>query len=945
MPNAVAEWQAALALMDQAMKLDPADLEPWLAELDAREPAVAPLLRDLLQSQARVEAHGLLATLPKLDGNSSTGGHSGHTDGGAAGMSVGPFELIDMLGQGGMGSVWRARYADGRLKRDVAVKLPASTADAAALATLRERFARERDFLAQLVHPHIARLYDAGVSDAGQPFLAMELVAGQPIDTCCDTQRLTVVERIRLMLQVLDAVGHAHQHLVLHRDLKPGNVLVDDQQQVRLLDFGVATLLPAAPHAADPAQREGSGSLTERAGAAFTLGCAAPEQIEGKPSSTATDTYALGVMLYRLLTGLSPYQPARDTRGALEDAVLTETPALASTRSFSADALQARRTTSKALCKALRKDLDVILAKALKKAPDERYASAAALADDLRRHLARLPIAAQPDSLGYRVERFIARHRTAVGISTAAVLALAVTTGAAVWQARQSALNAERASFEAARANTAQKFFASLFANADPEKNKNITALDRQIIDRAVVTAEQDFAADPGTLALVLKQLADIYFRLGVYQQVLALRQKQFALLQTLPSATVDERVDAQLKLGEAYGYSAKADELAQAAPNLLAAYRLAQEGHAAPQLVVHALCLLADRALAEARFADSNDYAARAVAHAERFLPRPHEELSFAYEMRGLAAARLGDFDSALAALRQAIAMDASGLARNKSLQLNARAHLANTEYQAGHYSSAVREALAAIDFAQRELGQMDGTLTPLGLRAALASERAGALDDAAAYVQRFLTADLAASDAFRSGRAQFVQGLVALARGEMEPARTAFAAAEPGLSSHPIWGAALAIQQASWQLQTGDAEGAALRVEPLMDKLRSNGRSASDEYRRAAERAGVARMRLGQTEKARAMFETACEKPRAMLKPAHPDRVRCESYLLLASPTLNAGQRQQALAQQLATLTGGRDERFALALSLQNLLRAMAEQGSRGDSAVSAKNFPLLN
>ena len=231
-------WQRALALMDTAVTLRPEQRDAWLDEIAAAEPQVAPLLRKLLSAHQRVETNDIFATLPRPDRQSQ------HQSNGEIGAQIGPFELIELLGHGGMGSVWRARYADGRLKRDVAVKLPATSDNPAALSSLRERFARERDFLAQLEHPNIARLYDTGFSDSGQPYLAMEYVAGEPIDVYCDEHRLTIKARLTLYLQVLDAVEFAHRQLVLHRDLKPGNVLVDGNGQARLLDFGVAKLLP-----------------------------------------------------------------------------------------------------------------------------------------------------------------------------------------------------------------------------------------------------------------------------------------------------------------------------------------------------------------------------------------------------------------------------------------------------------------------------------------------------------------------------------------------------------------------------------------------------------------------------------------------------------------------------------------------------------------------------
>ena len=487
MPLPADHWQRALALMDTAVTLWPEQRDAWLNELAASEPQVAPLLRKLLSAHQRVETNDVLVTLPRLDRPTQ------HQSNGEIGAMIGPFELIELLGHGGMGSVWRARYADGRLKRDVAVKLPATSDNPVALASLRERFARERDFLAQLEHPNIARLYDTGISESGQPYFAMEYINGEPIDAYCDKHRLTIKARLTLYLQVLDAVEFAHRQLVMHRDLKPGNVLVDDHGQARLLDFGVAKLLPETSATVSSIASISAGTdLTEMAGAAITLAYAAPEQINNGRLSTATDVYALGVMLYRLLTGSAPYQPKCDTRGALEEEVLSVNPANASNRFATTEALAARQTTEVALRRTLEGDIDTILIKALKKNADERYPTVAALAEDLRRHLAQLPISARPDSAWYCCTRFVARHRIAVIASCLGFTALLATTGIALWQAQVTTASAARANKEAARVATAQRVLLGIFSNADPTQSRGDSITAREILERGLASAERE---------------------------------------------------------------------------------------------------------------------------------------------------------------------------------------------------------------------------------------------------------------------------------------------------------------------------------------------------------------------------------------------------------------------------------------------------------------------
>src|SRR6266699_1145355 len=327
------------------------------------------------------------------------------------GEIVGPYRVIRLLGEGGMAEVWLAERADGAFKRDVALKLPV-------LLRLREdlasRFARERDILAALEHPNIARLYDAGVSSNGLPYLAMEYVAGEPLTDWCDAHQLAIRERVRLFLQVLDAVQYAHGQRVIHRDIKPSNILVTDSGQVRLLDFGVAKLL---------AREEEQSDLTQRYGRVLTPDYASPELVRGEQLGAAGDVYALGVVLYELLSGNRPYHlQAGASVAQLEHAIAAVEVERPSTR-VAAGAGGKRGTTERKLARRLRGDLDAIVLKALAKAPASRYDSAAAFADDLQRSLSVEPVEARPDRVCDRTagrgawlrSHPLARRRTARG--------------------------------------------------------------------------------------------------------------------------------------------------------------------------------------------------------------------------------------------------------------------------------------------------------------------------------------------------------------------------------------------------------------------------------------------------------------------------------------------------------------------------------------------------
>ncbi len=350
-------------------------------------------------------------------------------DAGMAGQVIGAYTVERELGQGGMGSVWLARRSDGRFEGHVAIKfLNAGLVSR----TDRERFAREGNFLARLAHPNIARLLDAGVAAAGaQPYLVLEYIDGLPIKHYCEQHALGLAARVRLFLDVLAAVAHAHNRLILHRDLKPSNILVTAAGEVKLLDFGIAKLLD------DTAVPTLATELTQLAGQAFTLQYAAPEQLQGGDVTTATDVYALGVLLYVLLGGVHP--TAGGTTAALDQmrAVIETEPKRLSDavlRGASAGSAAAKLKLSRAL----RGDLDNIVVKALKKSPAERYANAALLADDLRRYLDDEPVTARPDALSYRLAKFARRHRLGVVASSVVVAALGIGVSVALWEANEA---------------------------------------------------------------------------------------------------------------------------------------------------------------------------------------------------------------------------------------------------------------------------------------------------------------------------------------------------------------------------------------------------------------------------------------------------------------------------------------------------------------------------
>jgi serine/threonine protein kinase/cytochrome c-type biogenesis protein CcmH/NrfG len=404
-------------LLDEALPLDTAGRRRWLENLSPEYQDLVPALRKaLLPGESQAAATPALKTLPKL--GSAAKASVMAASGLQPGAHVGPYELIRLLGAGGMAEVWLARRADGAFKREVALKLPNLSGPRA---NLERRFARERDILASLEHPHIARFYDAGIDPNGLPYFAMEYVQGQQLTDWCDAHQLKISARLTLLEQVLEAVQYAHEKHVIHRDLKPANILVAESGQVRLLDFGVAKLLEA--------EEEDQTRLTGVYGRALTLDYASPELLRGDPIDQRSDVYSLGVVFYELLTGVRPYRlKSAASIGLLEQAIATVEVKKPSTQ-IEQEAVAARATTRESLARQLRGDLDAIALKALAKDPAERYPSADTLAEDLQRYLQGKPIKAQPARISYQLRKFVERNKAMVGASAMVVAAILATVG------------------------------------------------------------------------------------------------------------------------------------------------------------------------------------------------------------------------------------------------------------------------------------------------------------------------------------------------------------------------------------------------------------------------------------------------------------------------------------------------------------------------------------
>ncbi|MGH7444389.1 MAG: protein kinase domain-containing protein [Longimicrobiales bacterium] len=494
-------WSTLEPLLDEALDLDPPARAGMLDRLRTESPLLAEHLEALLAGESAGD--------DELFADSPLGEALASLDPGAAGRQVGPYTLDRCIGRGGMGTVWLAHRSDGRYEGQVAIKLLNLALVGRAGA---ERFGQEGRLLARVTHPNIARLLDAGVTAAGQPYLVLEHVIGQPIDQFADEQGCTADERIRLCLDVLAAVAAAHAALIVHRDIKPSNILVSADGTVKLLDFGIAKLLHVGEQSAHV------GMLTDHAGRALTPDYAAPEVILGEPVSTATDVYSIGVLLYVLLSGRHPTghgcrTPAEHIRATLETEPLPVSIAVA--RGTDARGPAEQRATMRAasphqLARRYHGDLDNILAKALAKQPAERYASVTAFADDLLRFAHHQPVSAHGGSWAYRTRKFTRRHRT--GIVAASLVALSLIGGSGF--SYNQMLVAQRERDRAARAlkrSAATTAFESLLFRLLEPGGQPLTY--RQLLDRGREALERQYRGDPISRMQLGIQFAVNYLR------------------------------------------------------------------------------------------------------------------------------------------------------------------------------------------------------------------------------------------------------------------------------------------------------------------------------------------------------------------------------------------------------------------------------------------------
>jgi serine/threonine protein kinase len=702
-------------LYDRWQSGDAAARDAVQREIDAAEPEIKPAFAHMFAHAATDASAALLppispemreaAVLAVGDSDSgaaglrrstqpSTGGDALHAAQAALfeairarapGQLVGPYRLIKELGRGGMGVVWLAERADGQHSRQVALKMPLVENLNWLLAA---RFARERNILASLEHPGIARLYDAGVDQTTQPYIAIEYVDGLPITEYVRAHKLRADAVVVLFARVIEAVAHAHAQLVIHRDIKPSNILVDSKGEPHLLDFGIAKLL----HDEDSPNADVT-QLTKLSGRALTLDYASPEQVNSAPLGVASDVYALGVVLFELLTGSRPYHPNGPSRRDLELAILEQEPSKPSDH-----LLGTGDGASEKSARRMRGDLDTIVLKALRKDPKHRYGTAQAFADDLKRYLRYQPIKARPDGAVYRISKFMRRQRLPLVVALIGAVAV-VGLSARAWQQQRVA------QASVARADSIDGLMKSIFKGMSPSVAASRNFSTKELLDRAQNFVNEDRQLDVATRRAASVRIAGLYIEIGAFSEALAIFE-----LERGYAASQGEGLAEAEALWSIANVSSKAGRFDAAKVAIAQLHDRVQKLSPASNEMTGKL------ELAEGNFALSDRRPSKAWAHfraAETlFSGSSKAQLgwrAWALQGQGAAATDLSKTADARALLLRAHSLYGQAGAAHRVDQLQTEYLIAELDISTGHYAAALARLGAVLPDLEARVGSTD--------------------------------------------------------------------------------------------------------------------------------------------------------------------------------------------------------------------------------------------
>jgi eukaryotic-like serine/threonine-protein kinase len=644
------EWQTLSPLVDVALDIAVTERRKWVESLPDLSRELREKLFQLVAQHGAPETQNFLETLPSLD--TLVPPRDSNTDGDwRADDVIGSYTLIYAIGHGGMGDVWLAKRSDGAYQRNVALKLPSSDA---APARIRERMLRERDVLASLEHANIARFYDAGVTASGQPFIAMEYVEGDTLSDHAKSKKLSVRDRCKLFLQVLSAVQFAHQRLVVHRDLKPSNIQVRNDGQVALLDFGVAKVLDETSHLGTESQ------LTRDTGRALTLAYAAPEQVLSEPISTTTDIFSAGVLFYELLSGVRPFAAHEKNMAAM---------------------IKAYDAPVKPMSKSLGSDLNAIVAHALRREPNNRYESAAAFADDIKRYLDDQPVVAVQGARWYSFVKFVRRQRVALVVGSTGVTAAAIFALGA-WNQHDRARSIE------AKARSADVLLSSLLNAVSPENAATYTFTAKEILDRSLKELDADAAL--GGEPQYIKRLAELYEQIGEFESAKVLYERELTRRES------DGNLQAQTYL------LTRLAHMATLGSQLTTAHQYLDRAEAVRarddnRLVNDAIVLDMERGRAfrkEGRYLEATMRLQSADKTLASLKPMPLKILAELRESMGHLASASGDLTRARSMYEEAATIDETPEGRGDIARLTNVVQIISVDTSTGFYDRAVQAA-----------------------------------------------------------------------------------------------------------------------------------------------------------------------------------------------------------------------------------------------------------
>jgi serine/threonine-protein kinase len=679
-------WAAAQELFEAALQV-PDDERAAYVDRAAADADLATLVRGMLAADAVEQSEPGLAGVVSRAVEEVTGSRSPLVE------RLGPYRIVSMLGEGGMGAVYLAERDDDEFLQQVAIKVVRGLLDPERV----RQFRNERQILAWLEHPNIARLLDGGTTDDGMPYLVMEYVDGAPIDRHADARRLTVAERLQLFLVVCDAVSHAHRSLIVHRDIKPSNILVTTAGVPKLLDFGIARL--ALEGAA--AER----THTRAAGRMLTPDYASPEVVRGDHVTTAADVYALGVLLYELLTGRRPLRFSTMSSVEIERVVCHVDPPRASVAAasesdppgVSATSRAAnRQSTTDRLRAELHGDLDAVLATAMAKDPARRYPSVDAFAGDVRHYLAGRPVSARPPTWVYTARRFVARHRWPVAAATAFVLAMST---AAIILSLQAARLAEERDHTARERDTAQQvvaFLTGLFEVSDPDTAAGATVSARELLDRGAERIDAELSGQPVVQARLLGTIGGVYGSLGVYDRSATLLERALDLRRTTLGVDHPDTAASMQAVAEAYRELARYDDAETLHREALAIKRRIGD---APSSIAASLNDLGLTLSERGRYADAEPLLREAIEVWRRLAPDGSPEVAVGLNNLAQTLRQQGRLDDAAAALDEAIAIRRRRFGNDHPLLAHVLGHLGQVRNAQGDLAGAeplLREALA---------------------------------------------------------------------------------------------------------------------------------------------------------------------------------------------------------------------------------------------------------